>query len=271
MKTFDHRFPDKDEIGLACCGDWHIGAQTCDEDAVDDWIEKIRKNKWHVILMGDLTENATLGSVGAVFEQKMTPHEQVHLVVKKLKPIKDYILGGIGGNHGRRSMKAVGLDPDHFICELLEVPYWGHTGAGRIQLGKETNWKIMAHHGAGGGGLLGSKLNVVSEKMTKVMPMMDLYLAGHTHADVAGSDTRPDLTYGRGGVHINKMRRHFSGTGSLLNYDESYAEGMLLPPASKVQVVHFLGKRHHFKRADKKLGTPDIWEKPYRRQTEYYS
>ena len=270
MKLFDLKLPDSDEVGLACCGDWHLGAQTCDEDAVDDWVAKIHDNKWHVILMGDLTENATLGSVGAVFEQRITPQQQVRIVIDKLKPVKDYIIGAVGGNHGRRSVKAVGLDPDEIICWELGIPYWGHTGAGRIQLGKETNWKIMAHHGAGGGALLGSKLNVVSEKMTKIMPLMDLYLAGHTHADVAGSDTRPDLTYGRGGVSITKKRRHFSGTGSLLDYDDSYAEGMLLPPASKVQVAHFLGSRLHNARANAQNGTPNTYEKPYRRHTEYY-
>ena len=263
MITFDQRFPEEKEVGLACCGDWHLGAQTCDEEAVDNWIEKIRENKWLVILMGDLTENATLGSVGAVFEQKMTPQAQVRSVVDKLTPIKDYIIGGIGGNHGARSRKAVGLDPDEIICWELGIPYWGHTGAGRIQVG-DAHWKIMAHHGHGGGALLGSKLNVVAEKMTKIMPMMDLYLAGHTHADVAGSDVRPDLTLTGGGVGVIRHRRHFSGTGSLLDYSNSYAEAMLMPPASKVQVVHYLGDRRHTRAG------ANTFEKPYRREPEYY-
>ena len=266
MRIFDQRFPDKDEIGLACCGDWHLGAQTCDEAAVDDWIEKIRENKWYVILMGDLTENATLGSVGAVFEQRLSPQQQVRLVIDKLTPIKDYIIGGLGGNHGARSLKTAGLDPDEIICWELGCPYWNKSGFGRIQVGT-ANWKVFAHHGAGGGALLGSKLNVIAEKMTKVVPMADLYIAGHTHAEVSGSDTRPDMVLNKGKARIAKHRRHFSGTGSLLDYDDSYAEGMLLPPATKAQVVHFLGTRKH-------IGTGgtdgDIYEKRYRRQPEYY-
>ncbi len=264
MRIFDQRFPDEKEIGLATCGDWHLGSKTCDEAAVDDWLAKIKENGWYVILMGDITENATVGSVGAVFEQRISPQEQVRLAVEKLTPIKDYIIGGIGGNHGARSMKTAGLDPDEIMCWELGVPYWGHSGLGRIQVG-DAHWKIFCHHGCGGGGLLGSKLNVVAEKMTKIVPMADLYIAGHTHADVAGSDTRPDLTILKGACKIVKKHRHFSGTGSLLEYDESYAEGMLLPPASKVQVVHFLGSRAHRRNEGARE-----WLKPYRRQPEYY-
>jgi len=266
MKTFDQRFPDKKEIGLATCGDWHLGAKTCDEGAVDDWLAKIKDNGWYVILMGDITENATIGSVGAVFEQTMTPQEQVKCAIEKFMPIKDYIIGAVGGNHGARSVRTAGLDPDEIMCWELGVPYWGHSGLGRLQVG-DAHWKVFCHHGSGGGGLLGSKLNVVAEKMTKIVPMADLYLSGHTHADVAGSDTRPDITFPKGRVRLVKNRRHFSGTGSLLEYDESYAEGKLMPPASKVQVVHFLGDRAH---KYKKDNGDWEWEKPYRRQPEYY-
>ena len=266
MRVFDQRFPKREEIGLAACGDWHLGSQTCDEDAIDHWIAKIKDNEWYVMLMGDLTENATLGSVGAVFEQTMTPQAQVKSVVEKLAPIKDYIIGAVGGNHGRRSVKAVGLDPDEIICWELGIPYFGHSGFGRIQVG-DANWKVFVHHGAGGGGLLGSKLNVIAEKMTKIVPLADLYMAGHTHAEVSGSDTRPDMTLNKGVVRIVKHRRHFSGTGSLLDYDDSYAEGMLLPPATKAQVVHFLGTRRHVATGGDK---GSVYEKMYRRQPEYY-
>jgi hypothetical protein len=122
----------------------------------------------------------------------------------------------------------------------------------------------VAHHGVGGGGLLGSKLNVIAEKMTKVVPIADLYIAGHTHADVAGSDSRPTISIKTGRVKIIRQRRHFSGTGALLDYDGSYAEHMLLPPASKVQVLHYLGRREHVMQEDER------YVKRYRRVPVFY-
>ena len=202
--------------------------------------------------MGDLTENAIIGSVGAVFEQILPPKAQVKEVVRMLTPIRDQIIGAVGGNHGARSEKVTGLNPDELICWELGIPYFGATAAGRIRVGRNTDWRIVAHHGAGGGALLGSKLNVISEKLAKIVPIADLYIAGHTHADVSGSDSRPMISIGSGKVSISRQRRHFSGTGSLLDYDDSYAERFLLPPASKVQVMHHLGTRKHTARTGAK-------------------
>jgi len=219
-------------------------------------------------LLGDLTENALPSSVGSVFEQVYPPEEQLRVAHEILEPIRDYILGGVGGNHGHRTFRVAGVDPDQLICGNLGAPYFGSTCAGRVQVGS-AHWRIMAHHGAGGGALLGSKLNVVAEKMTKIYPMEHLYLAGHTHADVAGSDRRKYVNVTSHGVEVKEHIRHFSGTGSLLSYDGSYAEDKLLPPASPVQVVHYLGDRVHRER--KRGGTgQNLREMPYRREPHYF-
>lgn len=264
MRIFDVKRPEDKEVILATMGDWHIGASTCDQEAVEDFVAKCRDAGALVMLMGDLCENALVNSAGSTYEQHLSPQAQVKETVRILEPIKDQIIGAVGGNHGARTKKVAGLDPDEIICWELGIPYFGATAAGRIQVGERCHWKVMAHHGAGGGSLLGSKLNVVAEKMTKIVPMADLYLAGHTHADVAGSDCRPDIELSSGGVNIQIRRRHFSGTGSLLDYDTSYAERMLLPPASKVQVFHYLGDQKHIGKKNQK------YEKRYRRVPHWY-
>ena len=255
----DQKFKDRKQIGLACCGDWHLGSLTCNEKAVDEWLDRIKKNGWYVLLMGDLMENATLGSVGAVYEQTLTPQEQLRGVVDKLTPIKDYIIGGVSGNHGARTVRATGVDPDAIISFELGVPHFGYTAAGRIQVG-QAHWRVMAHHGAGGGILQGSKLNMI-KKMALIYPMMDVYMAGHTHSDVSGSDRVFDLSIS-GKPKQAGHTRHFSGTGSLLNYQHSYAEMKLMPPAQLCQVVHFLGDREHVSEKE--------FRKPYRREVHYF-
>ena len=67
MSTFDHKFPDAKQIWLAAVTDWHFGSQTCNVSACKRWVDYIKKNKCLAILMGDLCEMATRGSVGAVF------------------------------------------------------------------------------------------------------------------------------------------------------------------------------------------------------------
>jgi hypothetical protein len=259
--VINQKFPDKKEIGLATIGDIHLGSQTCNEKALNEWIAKIKKEKWYVILMGDLMENATLGSVGAVYEQTMTPQEQLRGMVDLLDPIKDYILGGVSGNHGARTVRAAGIDPDAIISFELGVPHFGYTGVGRVQVGG-AHWYIVAHHGAGGGILQGSKLNMV-RKLANIYPMADLYMAGHAHTDVSGSDRVFRIVNHHNKVSLAQHTRHFSGTGSLLDYQGSYAEAKLFPPAGLAQVVHFLGDRVHVSREEG-------FAKPYRREVFHF-
>jgi len=263
--TLNQKFPDHKEICLATCGDWHRGSITSMDSAMEAWVKEINKSGDFVILMGDLIENSLPGSAGSVWEQTIPPKQQIDEVVQILEPIKDRIIGSVSGNHSARTVRAVGIDPDELIAFNLGCQHYGHTMAGRIQVGG-SHWKIMAHHGAGGGALLGSKLNVVAEKMTKVYPMMDLYLAGHTHAEVCGADKRRDVSVNRGNVTIINRLRHFSGTGSLLDYDGSYAEAKLLPPACPAQIRHYLGSRVQAHRP----GHPEQYQKPYRREPRYF-
>jgi len=238
---FDFRFPDEEEIGLAVCCDWHLGSKQCDVAAVRDWVNTIKENGWNVLLGGDLLEMSLKNSVGDVYDQQLSPLEQIDIVVDILKPIKDQILHSVGGNHEYRVVKTVGIDPSLLIARELDVGYSPYQAVGRVQVG-EAHWKIGLTHGAGGGMLIGSKLNTAS-KLAKVYPNLDLYLSGHTHTDVSASDTIKDISLNRGRVTETVSVRRFSGCGSLLSYEESYAEAKLMAPAAKAQVVHFLGDR----------------------------
>ena len=112
---------------------------------------------------------------------------------------------------------------------------------GRIQVG-DAHWIIVGHHGAGGGRLLGNKLNMI-KKMAEICPDGDLFMGAHVHADVRGSGRVMGVSLNRGKVYMQWRRQHFSGCGSLLEYRNSYAEAKLMPPAAMCQVVHLLGDR----------------------------
>ena len=240
--VFDLKLPEKKKIGLAVCCDWHRGSHTCNESAIDRWIKLIKDNGWYVILLGDLTENSLPGSVGDVLRQTMSPDVQVRTTIEKLSPIRDYIIAGCDGNHGARTVRVAGMNPDEQISSGLGVPHFSNIIRGRIKVGV-ANWKVIGHHCAGGGALMGSKLNVI-KKLALIDPMYDLYLGAHTHGDVSGSDVVYGLSL-NGKPKVTKLTRHFSGCGSTLAYEDSYAEAKMLAPAAMCQVVHHLFDKVH--------------------------
>lgn len=259
---FNLVLPEAKEIGLAVCCDWHIGGLTASERKCKKWVGEIKDNGWYVILLGDLMENNLAHSAGNVHEQTMNPAEQREMVVKILDPVKEQIIGGVTGNHGNRTKRAAGIDLDADICSALGCDYFGHTITGRIKVG-ETDWKIVGHHCAGGGITKGAKLNAIF-KIAQVWPEMDLYLGGHVHSVCSDEDYVKRMAFGHGSPRpvMRIKRRRFSGCGSALAYDGSYAEMKNYPPAAMAQVVHFLGRREH----KGETGDPEIHIKRYRRE-----
>ena len=90
---------DFEDIELIPFGDFHLGAEECDEDEIVRTINYVKsKPNVFVILVGDLIENATRNSVGDVFGQLAIPQNQLNALVKLLEPIRDRILGINTGN-----------------------------------------------------------------------------------------------------------------------------------------------------------------------------
>jgi len=257
---FDFKYKEEKEIGLAVCCDWHLGSANCDTEAVKHWINTIKKNNWKVMLLGDLLEMSLKSSVGDVYEQTLTPMAQIDEAVRLLDPIKEQILWGVGGNHSQRVIRAVGIDPDLLIARELGAGYDTYMAVGRVQVAS-AHWRIGLAHGAGGGSLIGSKLNTAA-KMRHVYHNLDLYLSGHTHSDVSSSDITKDITLNKGKVTEVTAVRRYSGCGSLLTYEGSYAEAKMMAPANKCQVVHYLGDRKN---------EGDGYSKAYRREVHSYA
>ena len=261
--TFDVRRPEDNEVGLAVCTDYHVGSKNCDVGAIKKWVQEIKDNGWLVLVLGDICEMSLKTSVGDVYEQVLSPSDQLKEATDLLAPIKDQIIGTIGGNHSQRVVRAVGMDPDAMLADNLGVPYAPFIMQGRIQVG-DAHWKVVAHHGAGGGMLIGSKLNMAA-KLSKIYPMADLLLVGHGHGDVAGSDVVYDLAINAGSVKQVRHTRHYSMCGSALEYEGSYAEAKMLAPAQMAQMVHYLGSRKHINKGGERYKV-----KPFRREVRYF-
>ena len=75
----------------------------------------------YAIILGDLLNNSTKTSVGDVYEEELTPMQQVKKAVMMFEPIKHKILGVCSGNHERRSYKMDGVDLLYFMCAELGI------------------------------------------------------------------------------------------------------------------------------------------------------
>lgn len=137
----------------------HLGASQCDYKFLREHVERIAadpKGRW--VYMGDAGECTTKNSVGAVYEQLLSPHEQIEAVVDLLHPIRGKGLFGIRGNHGHRIFKEVGVSFDSLLCSRLGIPYLGTAAWAWIQAGGGASYATYWHHGRDSGTALKAKI-----------------------------------------------------------------------------------------------------------------
>lgn len=211
--------------------DVHAGSKHANMPYFKKFVEYIENVPNAVtILNGDLAETATKTSVGlAMFEEDMNIPEQIDTLYKILKPLADKkkILGMGPGNHEERVANLIGINPMQILADKLGVPYFGYQGFFRVVV-NGISYKVVFHHGAGGGSTAGSKTNT-SEKMNKVVGNGDLYFSGHTH----GKQSHQDIIYmfdEESEELVAHIRTYVVG-GSFVEYWGAYPEMKALAPS----------------------------------------
>jgi len=207
---------DVPELRLYCISDVHLGSPDCDEDLFLHDLEVIKNDDAaRLILNGDLLQYDTKKSRGDVYRQKYPPGQQKRLMRQFLKPVKDRILGMVGGNHdeGRTDEDAT---PIQDIAEWLGVPYCEGEALFRIAVGsKRKNGKpavytLYCTHGWTGSRFIGGKaLNL--HRLSEIV-LADVYVISHTHQQMAFPDSYyvPDLRNN----NVMQVTRYYVNTGS---------------------------------------------------------
>lgn len=230
MRFFYRRFP-KREFTLYPIGDWHYGSAQCNIKFIKQTIDEVKHNpNAYWIGMGDMMENAIVGSKSDVYTQINPPREQMQDIVKLLTPIKNKGLFLIAGNHEQRTMRQVGLIPEEHIAYQLGMPYKGFSCFALFQMSKckaPGSFKIYAHHNYGGGYTMGGKVNR-AEKLRLIAPTADAIFSGHFHI----TSRIPVTWYDTGRKKIIKHTGYDYITGSALEYAGSYAEEKAKPSAA---------------------------------------
>lgn len=114
-----HTLPGR-TIKVWAVADVHIGARECDLDGFRAFLSKIAQDAdSYLVICGDVLNNCTRSSVSDIWSETMPPSAQIELSAELLEPVKDRILGCVGGNHERRSVRETDLNPLYDVFVLL--------------------------------------------------------------------------------------------------------------------------------------------------------
>ncbi len=201
-------------------GDLHAGSETYNETKAKEVIRFIQEENCVWVGMGDFCENATKRSVGSgVYQQTMTPNEQIKYVVNLLEPVKDKCIGYLKGNHEERAYKDSGLDVADIVCYKLDIPYccWEFFG---IISGDHRAYTVYAVHSSIAGKTGGGVLNTVERDIEKMLNV-DVIMVGHGHKRAYHDAESFDIDMAN--CTVNVRQKAIVLTGHYLNRDKSYA------------------------------------------------
>jgi len=232
---FYHKEFKRPYFKLIPIGDLHYGSRQCEIGFVKQVVEEIKQDKdayW--VGMGDLMENAIMGSKSDMYLQTIPPKEQMEFLVELLTPIKDKGLFLIAGNHEQRTMRQVGILPEQFISVQLGMPFMGFSCLANFQTKSShgpRGFSCYFHHNYGGGYTNGAKVNR-ADQLRRIVPTADACFSAHFH-----TTSRIPVTWFEAGTrHAIKRVGYDYITGSALSWNESYAEEKG-KPASTVEFI----------------------------------
>jgi len=210
----------KNAIVIIPVADLHYGSIYSDVEKFKGWIDWIDKSE-HVFpfCIGDLMDQSTKLSVAdGVFQQNLTPQDQIYESAKLLYPISDKLLFLTRGNHERRQT-IVGLDVMETVANLIHCLYKRMACHFLIEWrGKE--WLFYAWHGAFTGWTEGGKIN--SALRPRNFVEADIYVSAHVH-DKTVKEFRYQI-FDKTQMKSVLIKKYAVITGSFLKYFGTYAQ-----------------------------------------------
>ena len=165
--------------------DVHIGSRECDLQGFEAFLRSVAREKdAYIVLVGDIINNGIRDSLTNVYEETMPPSCQVERAFELLTPVKDKILGAVGGNHEARSRKAVDLDPMYTIMCMLGIQNLYRTNFAMLRIilangNTKSRYALMLIHG---------KTANKRKNFEFAVEGVDAIVSGHVHE---GSISRP--------------------------------------------------------------------------------
>jgi len=225
---------------------WHIGAPQADYEFINEMVQRLKDDPYgRGVYMGDGGECVTKTSKGQIYEQTMSPQEQLNWLKNKLQPVKEKLLFGIKGNHGWRTFKDSGLGFDEALCLALGIPYFGTATFMELTVGR-SSYDVFIHHGLDSGVAIGTKINK-AKKFEEII-IADAILSAHSHiCAVIPPHHRAYLERHCGTEkHIKWRTTHGYICGCAYDSRTGYAEDKGYPPLLPGHIaITFHGLRDH--------------------------
>jgi hypothetical protein len=253
LNKINNKYKNYKEIKIIPLADLHVGDPLLDERLLKQTIEYIRDNdNVFTILNGDLMNVGLKNSVTDVYEEKLTPMEQILKLVKLLEPIKDKILVATSGNHERRIKIDTSIDITYFAMNQLGIQdrytsgaYYLYLYFGEKEVGRKAPmvYTIFGGHGSGGGRKPGGKINRVIE-MSEIC-IADIFIMSHVHMPIGTKKViyLPDYS----NKSLTKKEMLYVISNSFLNYG-GYAEfGLMHPNSTSIVEIILNGKKRDTK------------------------
>lgn len=217
-----------DEVHLYIVSDVHVGAHGFDKKAFLKYIARISADdKAAVVILGDLIDNATQGSKGCVFSQRVMPQKQIETIIEMLTPIREKIIFFCIGNHEERTFRQTGSDPGYTMCLGLGCLDKYNYVHGFITIStKGKKYKLYATHNIG-------KAESKLKTMARSHPDCDVIMGGHIHSAKVVPVAQQ--------LHSGAVKTTYAITGGAWLKDESYSISAAYEPVSMAQPVVRLG------------------------------
>ena len=229
-KSADHFvYCSDNDVHLYIVSDVHLGAHGFQKKEYLKYLKTIENDPLAaVIVLGDLLDNATQGSKGCVFSQRMMPQKQIEQSIEYLYPIRDKIVFFCDGNHEERTFRQTGSDPGYTMCLGLNCLDKYNYVHGFITItAKGKTYKVYATHNIG-------RTETKLKTIARAHPECDLVIGGHIHqAKVIPAAQQ---------LYNGKVRTTYAITGRAWLKDESYSISAAYEPVSDVQPVIHLGE-----------------------------
>lgn len=165
-------------IRIWAVADVHIGARESNTRGFSAFVSRIAKSADdYIVLCGDMVNNGLKDSLTNVYEETLPPHAQVERAVDLLAPVRDKVLGAVGGNHEARSRKAVDLDPMYAIMLMLGRGELYRQNFAMVRVNLERG-KTKDHYGLM---LVHGKTANKRRQFAYAVEGVDAIISGHTH------------------------------------------------------------------------------------------